>query len=94
MNHSFWVALGVTGQAVFSGRFLLQWLYSERQHRSAMPITFWYASTAGAAMLLGFAAYKRDPVFMAGYCGGLLIYLRNLQLRWRESRANKRRGTR
>ena len=50
-----------------------------------MPMVFWYASIAGAVVLLVFAIHKRDPVFIAGYCGGLLIYLRNLQLRLRQS---------
>lgn len=87
-----WVALGSLGQAVFSGRFLLQWWHSERQKRSAMPMGFWYASVAGAVLLLAFAVYKRDPVFVAGYLGGLLIYLRNLQLRLREARQCRARG--
>lgn len=90
MTKALWVALGLAGQVIFSGRFLLQWLYSERQHRSAMPMGFWYASIVGSVMLLGFAIYKRDPVFMAGYGGGLLIYLRNLQLRWREAKVAAR----
>lgn len=89
MNNDFWMALGLTGQVVFCGRFLLQWLYSERKHRSAMPMGFWYASIAGSVMLLGFALYKLDPVFIAGYFGGLLIYLRNLHLRLREARGNR-----
>lgn len=86
MSSGFWIALGFAGQAIFCGRFLLQWFYSERRHRSVMPMGFWYASIAGSLMLLGFALYKRDPVFIAGYGGGLLIYSRNLQLRWREAR--------
>jgi len=81
-----WVAVGVTGQVIFCGRFVLQWLYSEREHRSVMPVVFWYASLIGAALLLSFAVYRRDPVFMLGYGGGAFIYLRNLQLRRREAR--------
>lgn len=92
MHNGYWIALGLAGQAVFCGRFLLQWLYSERQQRSAMPMGFWYASVAGSVMLLGFAVYKLDPVFIAGYFGGLLIYLRNLQLRWREARDSAANG--
>lgn len=81
MNGSVWTAFGLAGQVVFCGRFVLQWLYSERRQRSAMPMGFWYASIAGSLMLLGYALYKRDPVFIAGYLGGLLIYLRNLHMR-------------
>lgn len=50
---------------------------------------FWYASIAGSVMLLGFALYKRDPVFIVGYLGGLLIYLRNLHLRWSEGKRHE-----
>lgn len=81
-----WLLLGAVGQAVFTSRFLLQWVYSERRGYSAIPLGFWYASIAGAALLLGYAIHLRDPVFIAGQGGGMLIYLRNLQLRWREAR--------
>ncbi len=81
-----WLLLGATGQAVFTSRFVLQWVYSERRGCSAIPLAFWYVSLAGAALLLGYAIHLRDPVFIAGQGGGLLIYLRNLQLRWREAR--------
>lgn len=80
-----WLLLGVVGQAVFTSRFLLQWVYSERRGCSAIPLAFWYASIAGAALLLGYAIHLRDPVFIAGQGGGMLIYLRNLQLCRREA---------
>ncbi|MBN8924908.1 MAG: lipid-A-disaccharide synthase N-terminal domain-containing protein [Rhodanobacter sp.] len=80
-----WLLLGAVGQAVFTSRFLLQWVYSERRGYSAIPLMFWYASIVGAALLLGYAVHLRDPVFIAGQGGGMLIYLRNLQLRWREA---------
>lgn len=82
-----WFLLGAAGQTVFTSRFLLQWMYSERRGYSTIPLGFWYASLAGAALLLGYAIHLRDPVFTAGQGGGMLIYLRNLQLRWREARA-------
>lgn len=82
-----WLLVGVIGQTVFTSRFVLQWVYSERRGYSAIPLVFWYASLVGAALLLGYAIHLRDPVFIAGQSGGLLIYLRNLQLRWREARA-------
>lgn len=81
-----WLAVGVAGQAVFTSRFVLQWVHSERRGYSAIPLAFWYASLAGAALLLGYAIHLRDQVFVAGQAGGMLIYLRNLQLRRRETR--------
>ncbi len=90
MTSSFiWLVVGFVGQAVFVTRFVLQWLYSEYKRRSAFPMAFWYASILGGLILLVYAIYKRDPVFIVGQAGGLIIYLRNLQLRLRErSRAN------
>ena len=79
-----WLALGLIGQTVFSGRFLLQWLYSEYKRRSVIPMAFWYASIIGALLLLCYACYKKDPVFIVGQASGLLIYVRNLQMRKRD----------
>lgn len=83
MLNNAWLVLGLVGQTVFSGRFLLQWIYSEYKRRSVMPMVFWYASVIGALLLLSYACYKKDPVFIVGQAGGLLIYVRNLQMRWR-----------
>ena len=79
-----WLALGLIGQTVFSGRFLLQWLYSEYKRRSVIPMAFWHASIIGALLLLCYACYKKDPVFIVGQASGLLIYVRNLQMRKRD----------
>jgi lipid-A-disaccharide synthase-like uncharacterized protein len=75
-----WLAVGFAGQALFSARFLVQWLASERRGRSVVPLAFWYFSVAGGLTLLAYAVYRRDPVFIVGQLGGLAIYLRNLQL--------------
>lgn len=84
--HVIWLAVGFLGQALFSMRFLVQWLYSEYKRRSVIPMAFWYFSLAGGATLLAYAVYIRDPVFIVGQAGGLVVYLRNLQLRLREHR--------
>ena len=78
--NSMWMTVGFLGQAVFSGRFLVQWLASEKAGRSVMPRLFWYLSILGSAILLAYAIYKRDPVFIIGQCAGFGIYLRNLYL--------------
>ena len=76
----FWLAIGFTGQALFSMRFLIQWLSSEKQKRSVIPVAFWYFSIAGGATLLSYAIYRMDPVFIVGQGAGLFIYMRNLHL--------------
>jgi lipid-A-disaccharide synthase-like uncharacterized protein len=73
-----WVAIGFAAQFLFMMRFVVQWIASERVRRSVVPVAFWYFSVAGGAMLLVYAIYRRDPVFIFGQAGGLVIYLRNL----------------
>lgn len=75
-----WLIIGFAGQAVFTGRFVLQWLYSEFKRRSVIPVGFWYLSMLGSALLLTYAIYRQDPVFIIGQSFGFLVYLRNLQL--------------
>lgn len=80
------LAVGFGGQALFSARFVIQWLASERAGRSVVPELFWYFSLAGGATLLAYAVYRADPVFMLGQGLGLFIYARNLWLIRRERR--------
>ena len=79
-----WVGVGLFGQAMFFMRFLVQWLASERQGKSVIPLAFWYFSIGGAAILLVYAIYRLDPVFIIGQAGGFFIYARNLYLIRRE----------
>ncbi|MFC0267883.1 lipid-A-disaccharide synthase N-terminal domain-containing protein [Kushneria aurantia] len=81
-----WIAIGLLGQALFSARFLVQWLASEKARRSVIPHLFWYLSIGGGGVLLCYAIYRRDPVFIIGQASGLFIYTRNLVLIQRERR--------
>jgi lipid-A-disaccharide synthase-like uncharacterized protein len=73
-----WLGVGFLGQGLFSARFLVQWIASERRRRSVVPVHFWYLSLGGGAVLLAYAIYRLDPVFIAGQAVGLLVYARNL----------------
>jgi len=73
-----WVALGMAAQLMFFGRFFVQWLASEKKRESVVTPAFWYLSLAGGAGLLVYAWHQRDPVFILGQAGGLLIYARNI----------------
>ena len=81
-----WVVFGLGGQLLFTARFLVQWIASERARRSVVPIAFWYFSIGGGAILLAYAIYRADPVFIFGQSMGLFIYLRNLWLIHAEKR--------
>ncbi len=75
-----WIIIGFAGQALFSARFIVQWLASERVKRSIIPTAFWYFSLAGGLTLFAYAIHKQDPVFIVGQGLGLIVYLRNLYL--------------
>ena len=79
-----WIAIGFLGQGLFFGRWLVQWIVSERKAESQMPVAFWYLSLIGGLITLAYAIYRRDPVFIAGQGLGLFIYLRNLYFVLRE----------
>jgi lipid-A-disaccharide synthase-like uncharacterized protein len=81
-----WLVIGFLGQVCFFSRFLVQWMASERAGRSIVPRAFWYLSIAGGSIVLSYAIWRRDPVFIAGQSAGLFVYLRNLVLLRREDR--------
>ena len=79
-----WIAIGLFGQLLFSCRWLIQWLTSERMQRSVIPLAFWYLSIAGSLTLLAYALYRMDPVFILGHMMNSIIYLRNLHFLFKE----------
>ncbi|MDD0994799.1 lipid-A-disaccharide synthase [compost metagenome] len=79
-REALWLMVGFAGQIAFTGRFVLQWLYSEYKKRSVIPTGFWYLSIVGSTLLFAYAIYRQDPVFIAGQAFGSIVYLRNLQL--------------
>jgi lipid-A-disaccharide synthase-like uncharacterized protein len=83
-NFDWWIVLGFVAQLMFTGRFLVQWIASEREGRSVIPIAFWFFSIAGGVLLLAYAIYRHDPVFIAGQAFGVFVYARNLYLVMRE----------
>lgn len=83
----FWIAVGVVGQALFAGRFIVQWLTTEHRRESVIPVAFWYLSVA--ASILQFASFVQlqDWIFALGIATTLPIYLRNLWIIHRRKQA-------
>ena len=81
-----WLMVGFLGQGLFASRFIIQWFRSELVGRSVIPLSFWYCSLSGGIVLLAYALYKMDPVFITGQATGLLVYSRNLYLIYREKK--------
>ena len=73
------ILVGYIAQAMFAMRFVVQWIASERAGHSVVPMAFWVFSIGGGLMLLGYALYRKDPVFIIGQAFGVFVYLRNLQ---------------
>jgi len=79
-----WIAIGFLGQGLFFGRWVIQWIVSERTAKSEVPLAFWYMSLTGGLITLAYAIYRKDPVFIAGQSIGALVYIRNLMLIYRQ----------
>ena len=77
------VVVGFAGQGLFAMRFILQWLTSEGQRKSVIPVAFWYFSIGGGSVLLLYAIWRQDPVIICGQGLGLFIYFRNLYFIYR-----------
>jgi lipid-A-disaccharide synthase-like uncharacterized protein len=75
-----WAIVGLTGQALFTARFVVQWLASERRKESVVPVAFWYFSIIGGAVSFVYAIAIGSIPFSLGQGTGLFIYLRNLHL--------------
>lgn len=78
------IIIGFAGQGLFAMRFIIQWLKSEGEGRSVIPLAFWYFSISGGMVLFLYALWRKDPVIICGQGLGLFIYLRNLYLIYRE----------
>lgn len=75
-----WVIIGFLGQILFFGRFVVQWIASEKQKQSVIPVAFWYFSLGGGVLILIYSISIGDIVFTAGSSLNLIIYVRNLVL--------------
>ena len=82
------ITVGFAGQGLFAMRFIIQWLSSEKQAKSVIPVAFWYFSIGGGAVLLLYAIWRQDPVIICGQGLGLFIYLRNLYFIRRDGGGN------
>ena len=75
-----WQVVGFVGQGVFTARFLVQWVASEKKRDSVVPVAFWWLSLVGGLNLLVYAIHREDPVFIVGQSMGMVVYIRNLML--------------
>jgi len=74
----FWLVFGLVAQLLFAGRFLVQWIASERAGKSVMPFAFWIFSMGGGLMTLVYGLVRREPVIIFGQGLATMIYIRNI----------------
>jgi lipid-A-disaccharide synthase-like uncharacterized protein len=85
-----WVVLvGFFGQFMFTMRFIVQWIASERARKSVFPVAFWFFSIGGGLVSFGYALSIKDPVFILGQGFGVFVYARNLYFVYHERRTTK-----
>lgn len=80
LNWNLFMIIGFLGQGLFSMRFIVQWIASEKAGRSVIPFSFWIFSLGGSIFLFLYAVHKKDPVFILGQAPNLFIYSRNIWL--------------
>ena len=81
-----WILLGYVAQIMFTMRFVVQWIASERAGKMVIPVAFWFFSIGGGALLLAYAIHQRDPVFILGQGFAFFVYGRNLFFELRDRR--------
>ncbi len=79
-----WLGVGFLAQGLFGARFLVQWLHSEKHRKSIVPVMFWWFSLIGGIAMLIYSIHLRDPVYISGQAFGLIVYIRNIWLLYRE----------
>jgi lipid-A-disaccharide synthase-like uncharacterized protein len=79
----FWLVFGIAAQLLFTARFIVQWIVSERLGKSVVPLAFWFLSMGGGVMLLIYGLVRREPIIIMGQALAVFIYLRNLMLIFR-----------
>ena len=75
-----WVSFGTLGQLVFFSRWVIQWISSEKNKISIIPVAFWWCSLTGGIITLIYAHHIGSFPFMLAQAIGIMVYSRNLFL--------------
>lgn len=72
------LVLGIASQIILSLRFVYQWMYSEKNKISFLPLGFWVISCFGSLLIFVYAIYRKDPVLLIAHFFGTILYFRNI----------------
>tara|TARA_B100000989_G_scaffold12496_1_gene8509 strand:+ start:891 stop:1202 length:312 start_codon:yes stop_codon:yes gene_type:complete len=75
-----WILFGTLGQLIFFSRWIIQWLSSEKNKTSVIPVAFWWCSLIGGIITLIYAHHIGSFPFMLAQAIGIIVYSRNLFL--------------
>ena len=76
-NLDFWTIWGLAAQGFFFLRMIIQWVRSEKEKKTVVPLSFWWLGILGAVMLFTYAFIRRDLIFILTSILQLVIYGRN-----------------
>jgi lipid-A-disaccharide synthase-like uncharacterized protein len=76
--------MGAISQLILNLRFLYQWYYSEKRKQSVLSTGFWVLSLVGSVLVVIYAAYRLDPVLLLSQSLGLIVYIRNLYIGFKQ----------
>jgi len=88
-DSQWWTVFGLAGNLMFSSRFVIQWLYSEKLKRVVVPPVFWHLSFWGSLIALIYAFHVDKLPVILGYFFLPFLYARNLILLFRGQRADQ-----
>ena len=95
-NHPIHITLltlfGMIGNILFTVRMLIQWLSSEKNKKSVVPVSFWWISLAGTIVFIIYAYLRHELPFILGYAVTMIPYVRNLAIHYRPNRPPRSMG--
>lgn len=80
VDSRWWTAFGLLGNVLFSSRFVIQWLYSEKKRKLVVPPIFWHLSFWGSTVSLIYAFHIDKLPILLSFCFLPFLYFRNLVL--------------
>ena len=76
----FWTLFGLTGNLMWTSRFVVQWYASEKLKQSVIPKNFWHLSLVGGVIQLVYALHLGAVPVVLGAILPPVIAARNLML--------------
>ncbi len=75
-----WTIIGLAGNGLFTSRFVIQWIKSERQQKLVVPPIFWHLSFWGSMISLVYAIHVDKLPVILSFVFLPFMYFRNLRI--------------